>query len=341
MMDMFSQRAVGIDIGERGFRIAAVRERGGSTVVEAWAALDRPLPCHDGSRWSPGLSEEIALALSVNRIRAGRAFVSLPDSLVTVSYRKLPPMPASEVQRALMWEMRRDMSVSADDAVMDHVSLGEAADVSGAMNAYLVAVAGKKPLLDLCRLLEAARIPPTALEFSALAQITCLRRAGALAGTVAVIDLAAAHTNLLVARDGEVRFFRVIHAGGDHLTEAVAQATGASWAEAERRKTGAFPGDAGTALTARTVEGIVDEAYQTLRFYLAERKEGAVERAVLTGGGSLLPGIREAFSEVLGVPVEAADPFARLSLGPRARDRERAETLSARMVTAIGLALKE
>jgi type IV pilus assembly protein PilM len=341
MMDFFAPRAVGIDIGERGFRVAAVRERGGSPVVEAWAALDRTLPCHDGSRWSPGLFEEIALALSVNRIRGGRVFVSIPDSLVTVSYRKLPPMPAAEVPRALMWEMRRDMSLPVDDAVMDHIPLGEAGDVSGAMNAYLVAVAGKKPLLDLCRLLEQSRIPPAALEFSALAQITCLRRAGGLAGKVAVIDLAAAHTNLLVARDGEVRFFRVIHAGGDHLTEAVAQATGLAWVEAERRKTGVFPGDGEAALTARTVEGIIDEAYQTLRFYLAERKEGAVERVVLTGGGSLLPGIREGFSEVLGVPVAAANPFEGLPLGPRAHDRERAGMLAARMVTAIGLALKE
>ncbi len=338
-MGLLPARTLGIDLGERGFRFAWVMNRGGHPVLEAWAAMDRDQPCYDGNRWSPGLFEDIHLALAVGKVRARRAAVSLPDTMVTLSYRKLPPMPPPEVPRALQWEMRKDLSFVPEETVMDYISLGEVTEAGGRMEAYLAALSPRRPLLALCARLEEAGIVPAALEVSALAQVSCLRVLGETAGTVALVDLAAAQTNLLVARDGAVRFFRVIPVGGDHVTEAIAQATGLPRAEAERRKVGSSPAE--WSLTSRTVEGIVDEVFQTLRFYSADRKEGGVERMILTGGGSRLPGFMQSLSEVIGVPAKAVDPFGRVVLGPRVAEPDRALALAPRLAAAIGLALKE
>jgi type IV pilus assembly protein PilM len=339
MMGMFPAHTLGIDLGERGFRLAYLKTAGGHSSVEAWAAGDRDQACFDGNRWSPGLFEDLHLAVAMARIRPRRAVVSLPDSMVTLSYRKLPPMPPAEVPRALLWEMRKDLSFDPAETVLDHVSLGEYSEGGARMEAYLAALAPKRSLVALCSRLEEAGLPPAALEVSTLAQVSCLRRMGEMEGTVGVVDLAASRTNLLVAREGQVRFFRVIPAGGEHLTEAIAQATGLPRAEAERRKTTASPAE--RPLTSRTVEGIIDEVFQTLRFYAADRKEGLVERLVLTGGGSMLPGMVAALSEVIGMPAAAADPFPRLPLGERAAEPDRARAMAPRLVTAIGLALRE
>ncbi|MFO7897758.1 MAG: pilus assembly protein PilM [Planctomycetota bacterium] len=65
-----------------------------------------------------------------------------------------------------------------------------------------------------------------------------------------------------------------------------------------------------------------------------------VDNMVLTGGGSRLPGLRQALSRRLGIPAVPADPLKGLDLSPLRREaREDLEARPESYVTALGLAL--
>ena len=65
-----------------------------------------------------------------------------------------------------------------------------------------------------------------------------------------------------------------------------------------------------------------------------------VDEMVLTGGGAKLPGLRQALSRRLGIPVVPADPLKGFDLSPLRREaREEAENNAETYATAVGLAL--
>lgn len=339
-------RIVGIDIGQRDIRVVQLRGGTRRPVVESWALLEKEKGNYEAGRWRPDMAQDMRLALQVNGIKGKRAAVSLPDTMVNLYYRKLPPMPPHELNNAVLWDVRKELTFPADDVVVDHVSLGSVSEGSGTMMAYLVAVTRKKPLEDLCRALTGLGLKLNCLEFSTMAQVSCLRILGDTAGTVALVDIGAAQTNLVVVKEGEVRFLRVISQGGDSITENISHATGLSWWEADKLKSsGVTPGKNGDQELIRalqqSLESIVDEVYQTFHFYSAERREGGVDRLVISGGGGMMTGIAGFFQEILGLPSQVIDPFSKVSISGRLRDRERMESWGSRIATALGLALKE
>lgn len=147
---------------------------------------------------------------------------------------------------------------------------------------------------------------------------------------VALIDIGGGTTDIAVYADGALRHTAVLALGGNHLTNDIAVGLGAASQEAERIKKAH-----GCALT-----GLVDEnrhfevmgAEKQMRkiavIYLAEiiqlrceellgmvKKEvesisvgAGVSGVVLTGGTSLLRGIRELAGDIIGLPVRIGLP---------------------------------
>ncbi|GBE14908.1 MAG TPA: hypothetical protein ENH32_08805 [Proteobacteria bacterium] len=345
-MSIGSGKVLGIDIGRRDLKIVQVNGAPKSPSLAAWAIVAKEKRSFEGDGWRPDLFEDIALSLQLNGIKGGKAYVSLPDDMVRLSYRKLPAMPPEELKSAIVWEIRKEWDLAVDEMVVDYIEMGKVVDGTSSMNAYLAVVCRKRPLEFLGRSLLDMGIKVQSLEFSTLAQISCLPASGGTNNAIGLVDLGASQTNLIVLKDGSVRFFRMIPSGGDSISDAISQATGLTWWEAEKHKRMGVPsGEGGDEQMARafrgTLELIVDEVFQTLRFYVAERKEGPVERLMLTGGGALMPGVDGAFQDVLGLPVEVLNPFGNLPVSAGVRDSDMMVSQGGRLVTALGLALKE
>ncbi len=339
-------KTIGIDIGHRDIKLVQVRGGSRNPVVEAWALLEKEKLNYEAGRWRSDLAEDLGLAFQINSIRGGKAAVSLPDSMVNIYYRKLPPMPDEELKNAVIWEIRKDLTFPVDDVVIDHINLGEVSGGSEIMNAYLIAVTRKRPLEDLCRNLTDLGLKINCLEFSTMAQVSCLKVMGETSGTVALVDIGATQTNLVVMKDGEIRFFRVIPSGGDAITETVSHSTGLSWWESEKVKSvGIGPEKGGDEQVVRalrqSIESIVDEVYQTFHFYTAERREGGVDRLVISGGCGMMKGIDKFFQDILGITTQVMDPFAGIQVSGKVRDPERLIGWGSRVATAFGLALLE
>ena len=139
-------------------------------------------------------------------------------------------------------------------------------------------------------------------------------------GVDIVLSIGAGTVVVIAATAGEAVFSRTLtSANGRRTTERIASELAIGVAEAELYKRLGAANDPSAALammaTEPSVRELTDEVVASLAFYGEQPSARRVRRLVLTGGGSLLPGLTSALSDQLHVEVVVADPFAHVRLG--------------------------
>ena len=84
------------------------------------------------------------------------------------------------------------------------------------------------------------------------------------------------------------------------------------------------------------------EIQKTMDFYRAtvEDSDSAVEKILVSGGGSKLRGLIDFLSKQFEVPVEIFDPFKKIKVDARGFDPEYMREIVPEMAIAVGLALR-
>ncbi|MFV1989593.1 MAG: type IV pilus assembly protein PilM, partial [Acidimicrobiales bacterium] len=162
----------------------------------------------------------------------------------------------------------------------------------------------------------------------------------------AIINIGAGVTTVVVHEYGIPRFIRIITQGGLAITEAIQDDLGISLDEAEGLKRQVVAGDteseesqaAFRAMSAR-LGALLDEIQGSLEYYIAQNESGPLERLVLTGGGSRIPGMSDRLQALLGVDVRRADALATMRLGKTGLTAEQLEDAQDLLPVPIGLAL--
>lgn len=165
---------------------------------------------------------------------------------------------------------------------------------------------------------------------------------------VLIVDMGSAETDMLVLRNGYVRFSRNLSVGGLHFTQSIANSLNLDLEKAEEYKK--TYGIERSHLDGKVffavkdlVESIFSEIKKTINFYLLKEQLLEFKRIIFCGGLSLMPGILEYGAENLGMEVELANPFARLKFSPKFSDGKSKNLIldNAPIYTvSVGLALK-
>jgi type IV pilus assembly protein PilM len=163
-------------------------------------------------------------------------------------------------------------------------------------------------------------------------------------GSEAIVDVGAGLTVVVVHELGLPRFVRILSGGGARVTAALAEGLGieAEQAEALKRQLDAAPAE--TAARARAVmAAAVDELAEAVRSSLdyarTQPEAPRILRIVLTGGGSLTPGLAARITELVGLPVEPARPRETLAVGELGFPEEVIPGLDVFLGVPAGLAL--
>ena len=72
----------------------------------------------------------------------------------------------------------------------------------------------------------------------------------------------------------------------------------------------------------------------------ADENEAAVQRILISGGGSKLKGLPEFLAQRFEIPVERLDPFRRIGVDARRFDPDYMREVVPEMAVAVGLALR-
>jgi type IV pilus assembly protein PilM len=136
---------------------------------------------------------------------------------------------------------------------------------------------------------------------------------------ILMVDLGASTSKMYIVERGIVRLTHIVTAGGQHMTETLANTMNWEFEKAERvkRERGLVDStaysrtendDIKTALLS-TLTRIFSEVNRVLLSY-GERSNKNVARVILTGGGASLPGLVDVARTSLSAEVVIANPFS-------------------------------
>jgi type IV pilus assembly protein PilM len=157
---------------------------------------------------------------------------------------------------------------------------------------------------------------------------------------VAVIDVGATMTTLIVLRNQRTIYSREQVFGGKQLTDEVMRRYGLSYEEAGlAKRQGGLPESYEIEVLEPFKEAMVQQISRLLQFFFAGSEYSRVDQIVLAGGCASITGVSDMVEEQLGVPCVVANPLANMSLSSRVQAQTLAQDAPALMI-ACGLAMR-
>ena len=345
---MAGRTAIGLDIGSSGVRAAQVTVNKGQVTLDRFGQVALPPGAvRDGEVVDPdAVGEAIRTLWSSVKFSKKDVVLGISNQKVFVRLVEIPWMPADELKDSLKFQVADLVPLPVDEAVLDFVQLEEIVnDASHTIRGLLVA-ASKEMVLGAIRATQKAGLRATTVDLTSFA---ALRSAGTadplgLQGPEAVVDVGAKVTNIVVHEAGVPAFVRILLQGGDDVTDAVVERLGVPSAEAELLKRDPTqlgqrgPGDAARIIDTQLNE-FVDEIRGSVDYYLATSGSRPLARLVLSGGGSLAPGLAEKLAAAVRVPVEYGRAFASLTIGRTGLAPEQIRFVEPMAAVPVGLAL--
>lgn len=243
---MAERVVLGLDIGTSRIKFAEARVgRGGPVVTNAGMGMTPRDTIANGVIVDPdtlGATVRQLLAEHGVRTKAVISSVASQSSLV-VRPIEVPRMTREELASTMTWEVDRHIPFAASEVVMDFEPLIPPEDLpEDAQNMeVLLAVAQEDMVEAHVQTLYNAGLDPAALDVEPLSAARSLidvnRHRGSYKQTYAVLNMGANTTDLSIFRQGGLlSFTRAIALAGDNITNAIGEALGYEFHEAERAK---------------------------------------------------------------------------------------------------------
>jgi type IV pilus assembly protein PilM len=250
-----------------------------------------------------------------------------------------------QIRESLPFQVQDMLPVPVADAILDFYPVSEGKSESGPVVNGLLVAAVKEAVMANVTATQLAGLNPVEVDLIPFALTRVHMRGSNSSGTVALIDVGATTTNVIIATNGVPQFVRIISAGGDDITKALVSRleTTTNMAEQMKRTLGIIT--VGVAPEHRPAVEVIHEATgqllnglrNTLNYFVNARQNETISRVMLTGGASKLPGFEAALGEITRLPISSDDGFESVKIA-RGADKA-ADVKRSAMTVALGLAL--
>ncbi len=349
---MAGTRVVGLDIGTTGVRAAQLEFGSGGPSATSQPTLTRvahvPLPhgaVRDGEvADQDAVGSALRTLWTTGKFDTREVVTGVGNPRIVVRDLELPSMPMAQLRASLKYQVSEMLPMQVSDALLDYYPTGEYDGENGRTVVGMLVAAPLDSVTTNVLAAEGAGLLPTMVDLNSFALVRALARGDLLQRTVAIVDIGARTTNVVIATGGVPRLVRLLRAGGQDTTEAVASTMQLAHAEAEQVKRDlgvgfqAAPGyeSAADAVMA-TTNSLVEAVRNTLSFYTSNHPGSGVDVVVLTGGGAHLPGLGQYLSSVTRLPVSLGDPISSVRVG-KTVDRGSLSGYESLLTVAVGLA---
>jgi type IV pilus assembly protein PilM len=356
-MGLFSSRPqahVGIDAGSDTLKVVEVQgtSRSGFRLLKLGTAPCPPGVIRDGVPTGPEeLGSHIRALLDRTGIRTERAVMGVGGQAVTVREVRVPPMTQQELTAAVRYEAERYLPYNIKEVYMDYQVLGEAAEDGRRMLDVLV-VAARQDVVDrIVATADAARVQLGILDVESFALLRAVVPAGGEGQTVAIVDLGAEASDILITEGPRLRFTRNIPIGGAALVAAIHEAMDIDMTTARSllEEKGEVLEEGATAdhtaerlhdIIAPHIGDLITEIRRSLDYYQTRSRTAVINQILLAGGLARLRKLDKAIAAELGIATAVASPFVNLKVNTAAVPADRLEALGPTMAVAVGLAMR-
>src|SRR6202049_437478 len=339
-----SRQLVGLDIGSSSIKAVELKStKAGYELVSFGMEALAPDTVVDGAIMdAPQVANAISKIFDAQRVKTKNVATSVSGHSVIVKRVPLPLMTEDELYDRIPSEARQHIPFDIADVNLSYQLLES---MDSQMDVLLVAVK-KDKILNHTNVLAQAGKTPTVVDIDAFALQNCyeVNYDPDPGQTVALLNIGASVMNINIVRGGVPLFTRDVSVGGNQYTDALQKELDLSYEDAERLKKGEnIAGVAeehrGTILRSVT-DILVLEIQKTFDFFRATATGESIQKIVVAGGSSRVPGLMDVLREEFAIPVEEMYPFRKIVINPARHNEEQIKELAPRLAIAVGLALR-
>jgi type IV pilus assembly protein PilM len=290
------------------------------------------------------VSNVISQIFNEHQIRTNRVCAGVSGHSVIVKNIVLPQMSSEELQESFSWHAEEHIPFDIADVNLDYELTSRSED---ALHVLMAACKSDK-IANVKQAIQLAGKQPVIIDVDAFALQNCYEvnyrpRPGEI---VALLNIGAATMNINILNGTRSIFARDASVGGSQYTSLLQRELGLSFEQAEGVKRG-MPLPEGT--EPRPIQPIIEtvsealalEVKKTVDFYRATAQdEATIQKILLAGGGSKLPGLADFLGRKFEIPVEVFDPFRQIEVDSRKFDPDYMREIVPEMAVAVGLALR-
>jgi type IV pilus assembly protein PilM len=297
-----------------------------------------------------------------------RVIIGIANQKIVIRLIEVPYMEKEDLKGALQYQVQDYIPLPVEEVILDFQVVGDYTVESGERMLQILLVAAQRDMINsVVAAVEKAGLRPEVIDVSAFAIVRSLLGMPALASqvlpeerpqeeAVALVNMGAGITSIVVAEKDIIRFARDIALAGDDLTEVLSDSLGVSFDEAEDLKirVGLPPlvGDRFVNVPselldrAETVQDVLErevlkflsEIRRSFDYYLAQTPTAELRKVILTGSPAKLRYFRSYFEREIGLEILAGHPLDQVQISPRlAVEALKEDELS--LAICIGLAL--
>jgi len=354
-----SESAVGIDIGSSAIKVVELKKRGGKAILETYGVIGLGLYAEtEVGRVTNLPIEKIAEAtkevLKQSGITTTETAFSIPIQSSLIFTIELPSsIKEEEIASVVPTEARKYIPVPISEVSLDYFILPKKeASFEEINNPDFSPVANdKKEILVVALQNDAVSkyrsiVSQTELQASFFEiEIFSSIRANFEheLSLVLLMDFGASSTKLSLVEFGTVKSYHTVNRGGADISDSISRSLSIPFSEAEKMKKefGLFDNSKEQSLS-EVIKGHTDYIFSETNNVLLgyERKYNrTVSKVILTGGGSLLKGLKEIAGNNFQAEVEVGHPFSKVTT-PAFLEKV-LEAVGPEFAVALGLALRK
>lgn len=316
---------IGLDIGSSFIKVVQLRKENEVAVLETYGELALgPYAGGDvggiASLDVGQVTQAIEALFEEANITTKVAAVAIPLPETLLSLIKVPSAPQKELEETISEEASKYIPVSTSDVTLDWWVIpepevdeqGETDQEQKELEVLIVAI-HNDVLSKYNNIISQGELKQSSLEIEIFSAVRAT--ASRDMSTFLVIDMGASTTKISVVGQGIIKTSHIVNTGSAHVSQAIAEAKGITSARAEeyKRKLGleGTGDDEAISNAARpVVDQVLEEANRILLDY-QKKYQRTITKAVLVGGGVLMPGFEARAGEKLATEVVYGEAFAK------------------------------
>lgn len=346
-----SKAVVGLDIGSFALKLVELRpvRKGKETRYELVAIGYEPVPYQsivEGSIMdSTAVAEAIQHVFYDSKAKTGNLAFGVSGGSVIVKRIEVQRLAPEEMHEHILWEARPHLPFTPDEVNIDYEII-ESSDSHPDKVGVILAAVRKEKLNDYLNVItiagknaEIVDLDSFAILNSVLVNYEMYRDRA-----IAIINIGATITNVIISKMGYPVFVRDIAFGGNQFTDLLQKELNLKYEKAESVKKGrAVEGISPVAvkpIIAIILNDLKNEIKKTFEFYRSNTTEGGIDNILLSGGSANLEAITDFFSQEFDIPIEVVNPFNNIDINYKKFDMNFIKDMAPVYNVAVGLALR-
>ncbi len=343
-MPLFSRKktTVGLDIGSGLIKVAVVDHGNGAPELVKVAITRLPSDAIvEGEVMDPGIvADAIRASLEAASVKTKHVVAAVGGRDVIIKKIQTERVKEKQARELMRWEAEQHVpdveSVELDFQILDP---GKASDEMS-----VLLVVAKRDLIDSkLRILAEAGVVPTIIDVDAFALHNAfeVNYPEAMTGLVGLVNVGHEVTNVNIMDGGVPLLTRDLPLGTRRFIEDLQRQHGVSAKDAEAMVRGFDRSPSLDGVLQLRGEEIAVSVERGAAFLSTSKSAAQVRAVYLCGGGSRTPGLAELLGATLGIPVQHANPLARLNIRDGALDTLSTDEVAPLLMLSIGLALRQ